>query len=275
MIMKQLKLMAFTAMLLVGAIACQKEEAEVTLTSDQIDQEVLAETLLAEIDELTDEGIDFQLGILKSGSDAGMYLDDACPVITYDKEANPRKIVFDYGTGCEGKDGKMRSGKIIITSTAFENLSFERVKSFENFVVEGKKMEGSITKKIKFNRDEFTRVAEIKEDVTIIFEDANTLTRKANLTREHAFGIPGVRADDESSTWGTAVTKRATGITITKTIEEATPLVFKNMCRQIVSGIVTFSNGDSTWSINYGNGECDNTATVTRNGETRTVKLRK
>jgi hypothetical protein len=42
-----------------------------------------------------------------------------------------------------------------------------------------------------------------------------------------------------------------------------------------VSGIATFANGEITWSIDYGTGECDNTATITRNGETRTVKIRK
>jgi hypothetical protein len=273
--MKKLSFVALAAAILLGTGSCQKEETLETTTIDQVDQEVVAENLLVELDELTDEGIDLKLSVLKSATVERMYLGDGCAVITFDKESMPQKMVIDFGDGCVGKDEKTRSGKIIITSSAFENLSFERVKTFENFVVDGEKVEGTITKKITFSEEELTRVALIVEDVSVTFEDNTTFTRKGNLTREHSFGIPGVRADDANKTWGEVVTKRANGATITKTIEETTPLLYKVLCRQIVSGIATFSNGDSTWTIDYGNGDCDNTATVTRNGETRTVKLRK
>lgn len=273
--MKQLKLAAIAAIFVLGTISCQKEETDSQMSNDQIDQEVIAENLLVELDELTEEGIDFQFDALKSGGSDRMFLNDACPVITYDKTSNPRKMILDFGTGCVGRDDKTRSGKIIITSNAFENLSLERVKTFENFTVEGKKIEGKITKKITLNRENLSRVAEIKEDITVTFEDNMILTRKGNLTREQIFGIPGVRADNETTTWGEVITTRPSGATITKTIAEATPLLFKASCRQIVSGIVTFTNGDTSWTIDYGAGECDNSATVTRNGETRTVKLKK
>jgi hypothetical protein len=213
--------------------------------------------------------------MLKSGGFDRMFLNDDCPVITYDKTSNPRKMTLDFGTGCVGRDDKTRSGKIIITSSAFENQTLERVKTFENFTVEGKKIEGEISKKITLNRENHSKIAEIKENITVTFEDNNTLKRKGNLTREHIFGLPGVRADNETTTWGEVITTRPSGATITKTIEETTPLLFKASCRQIVSGIVTFTNGDTSWTIDYGAGECDNTATVSRNGETRTVKIRK
>jgi hypothetical protein len=273
--MKQLKLAAIAVIFALGTISCQEEEAAQPMSNDQIDQEVLAENLLVELDELTEEGIDFQLNALKSGGADRLFLNDNCPVITYDKTSNPRKMILDFGTGCVGHDDKTRSGKIIITSSAFENLTLERVKTFENFIVEGKKIEGKIIKKITLNRENLSRVAEIKEDIKVTFEDNTILTRKANLTREQIFGIPGVRADNETKTWGEVITTRHSGATITKTIAEATPLLFKASCKQIVSGIVTFTNGDVSWTIDYGTGECDNTATVTRDGETRTVKLKK
>ena len=273
--MKKLSFVALATAILLGAGSCQKLETLVTTSIDQVDQEVVAENLLVELDEITDEGIDMKLSELKSGTVERMYLNDDCPLITFDKESTPQKMVIDFGDECVGKDEKTRSGKIIITSSAFENLSFERVKTFENFMVDSEKVEGTITKKITFNDEELTRVAVIVEDVSVTFEDNTTFTRKGNLTREHSFGIPGVRADDVTTTWGDVVTKRANGATITKTIDEATPLLYRVLCRQIVSGIVTFSNGDSTWTIDYGNGDCDNTATVTRDGETRMVKLRK
>lgn len=273
--MKQLKLVVLVSVLVLGAVSCQNDETEIQMSNDQIDQEVVAENLMIELDEMTDEGIEIQLGKLKSGNSDRIFLSDDCPVITYDKISNPRKITLDFGTGCVGRDDKTRSGKIIITCTAFENLSVTRDKTFENFTVDGKKIEGKISKKITLNREDLSRLADIEEDITVTFDDNTTLTRKANLTREHLFGMPAVRMDDETKTWGEVITKRASGVTITKTIEESTPLLFKASCRQIVSGIATFTNGNTTWTIDYGTGECDNTATITRDGETRTVKIRK
>jgi len=273
--MKQLKFAVITAAMFLSAISCQKEETEIQMSNSEAEQEVIAENLFAEIDALTEEAVDIQLNWLKSGNASESYLVDDCPVVTYDKTSTPRKIVLDYGTGCVGKDEKTRSGKIIITSTAFENLSVKREKTFDNFYVEGKKIEGKISKTVTFSREDRTRVAEVKEDVTVTFEDKTSLTRKAILTREHFLGVPAVKMDDETKTWGEVITKRASGVTISKTIEETTPLLFKASCRQIVNGIVTITNGDSSWTIDYGKGECDNTATITRNGETKTVKLKK
>jgi hypothetical protein len=275
MIMKQLKIAVISAAMLLGAVSCQNEEAEIKMTNIEAEQEAIAENLLADVDALTDEAVDIQLDWLKSGSASESDLVDDCPVVTYDKTSTPRKIILDYGTGCVGKDDKTRSGKIVITSTAFENLTVTRVKTFDNFYVEGKKIEGKISKTVIFSREDRTRIAKVEEDIKVIFEDNAFLTRKANLTRGHFLGVPAVRMDDETKTWGEVITKRASGVTITKTIEETIPLLFKAGCRQIVSGIVTFANGDTTWTIDYGTGECDNTATITRDGETKTVKLKK
>ena len=273
--MKKLSFVTIAAAVMLATISCQKEETPVSMTADQINDEIVVENLFVELDGLADEGVEWQLSPLKSGGVIGNYLNDDCPVITYDKESKPRKIVMDFGTGCVGKDGKTRSGKIIITSTAFENLMVERVKRFENFVVDGKNVEGKITTKVTINRELFSRLAIITEDLKVTLEDNTTFMRKGILTREHLLGKLGNPADDETTTWGEVVTKRANGATITKTIDKATPLLFKMECKQIVSGIAAFSNGEASWTIDYGSGECDNTATVTRNGETRTVKLRK
>ncbi len=273
--MKQLKFMVISAMMFLSTISCKKEETEIQMTNSEAEQEVIAENLLAEIDALTDEAVDIQLNWLKSGSVSENYLVDDCPVVTYDRTSTPRKIVLDYGTGCVGRDDRTRSGKIIITSTAFENLSVKREKTFDNFYVEGKKMEGKISKTVTFSREDLTRVAVVEEEITVTFEDNTSLTRKANLTREHYIGIPAVRMDDETKTWGEVITKCASGVTFTKTIDQTTPLLFKASCRQIVSGIATFVNGTANWTIDYGTGECDGIATITRDGESRTVKIGK
>jgi hypothetical protein len=273
--MRQLKFTVVAAVILLSANSCQKEETEIQMTNNEADQQVIAENLLIEIDALTDEAVELQLNRLKSGNIEESYFVDNCPAVTFEKTSEPHKIILDYGTGCVGRDDKTRSGKIIITSTAFENLTAKREKTFDNFYVEGKKVEGKISKTITLNREDHSRIALVEENITVTFEDGTNLTRIGNLTREHFFGILTVRFDDETLTWGEITTQHSSGVNITKTIDETTPLLFKAVCRQIVSGIATFSNGNTTWSIDYGTGECDNTASITRNGETRIVKIRK
>jgi hypothetical protein len=58
--------------------------------------------------------------------------------------------------------------------------------------------------------------------------------------------------------------------------EITTPLVRKGSCRYIVSGVIQLTI-DKTLvsSVDYGNGECDATATLTKDGTTVTLDLTK
>lgn len=256
--------------------SCQKQEA-LQEDSDTLSiQEVMADHILQELDMMTEEAIDLQLGILKSASIGGGWFADGCPVITYDRSSGTRVITMDYGDGCKGRDGKIRSGKIIIRSLAFENLTSTREKTFVGFTTEGRKVDGVITTAITLSRADFTRVSKVEEDVTITFADDKVLTRKANLTREHRLGAIADRTDDEILSWGTSETTRPGGMKISRVISEDNPLVFKASCRQIVSGVVVFTREDGgSWSMDYGDGACDDTAVITRNGVTRTIRLKK
>jgi hypothetical protein len=82
------------------------------------------------------------------------------------------------------------------------------------------------------------------------------------------------RTDDKITTWGEITGKRE-GVAYSKTISDKTPLVFLARCKQIVGGIVTRVSGTDKLIIDFGKGLCDNEATVTKNGETKTIKLHK
>lgn len=272
--MKQLKITIGVAALILAMTACDKNETEKVISDDQVKQEVVAEDLMSEIDLLTDEVIDLQLGFEKSATTAENYFIGDCPTVTFDKNAVPQKITIDFGTGCTGPDGVLRSGKIIITSSQFENKTVERTITFDHFTSEEYSIDGEIARTIIRDIENHSRTARITEDIEITFEDNTQLTRKASLTREHFFGLP-LAADNVTNTWGQVTTTFPDDITVTKTIAETTPLQFKLLCMQLVSGIATFDNGNRTWTIDYGDGECDNEATVTTNGVSKTVKLKK
>ncbi len=224
---------------------------------------------------MTDEALIFQLIPLKSASADASFLQTGCPVITHEKTEEFHILTLDFGDGCTGKDKKVKSGKIIVKSKSLGNHTFERVKTFDHFVIEGKKVEGTIKMHVVADRNDFSRVSEVEEDVTLTFpEDKGVLKRKALLTREYKFNIQKPGKMMTISTWGKAEITRSNGAKLTKIIEKSDPLVFTIECHRIVSGTVTFTTGDNqTWSIDYGDGECDNLAILTKNGESKTIKL--
>jgi hypothetical protein len=56
--------------------------------------------------------------------------------------------------------------------------------------------------------------------------------------------------------------------------EVTSPLVKAFTCRWISKGTVKIRVNDTVGLLDYGNGDCDNEATLTVNGTSRTIKLR-
>ena len=270
--MKSFKFTLLTCAFLIILTSCQKDENESTFNEDLIDQETEIENLLADLDAFSEEVIDSELGLLKSASLNGTDDEDSCPVITYYRNSEPRKMIIDFGNECEGRDGKLRSGKIIITSSSFENLMTTRTKTFEIFSVNGRDIDGIITKTVMLNREDKTRISEVHEDLTIA-SDGKIAFRKGTMNRMQEPGDLYNRSDDRISSWGEVVTVWQDNLTVTKIILEENPLVFLSACHQIVSGVLFVSAGDKSWSINYGDGNCDNQAIITRNGIERQKSL--
>lgn len=256
--------------------SCQKDQATQAIDDVAVSQqETQAEEILSDVDLLVDEAIDANTSQLKSANASLAYLTD-CPVITLDTSSDPQVLTIDFGTSCTGRDGKVRSGKIVVTSTSFKTFPSVRDKTFDNYYVDGNKVEGTVTKTIEKDQVNNIRTATLQEDVTITFADgAGTAHRVANLTRQYQRGALLNPLDNRVVSWGTVEFTRVSGVTVNKTIPADTPLVFKTACHQIVSGIVTVTTSNNvSWTIDYGNGDCDNQATLTRNGKTRQIVIR-
>jgi hypothetical protein len=254
--------------------SCNKEE--ITPDSSIVVEETNSEEYGVEIDAIADEAYEIaEANSLKSATTM-CYLND-CAVVTFDKSESIKVLTVDFGSGCVGNDGKTRTGKIIITTESFSETNKLRTFSFDGFTVNGNAVSGTIEKNITNNIDSNSRLAVISESIIIALAgDKGTLTRTAELTRLYEFGTIGQVRDNKFTTWGTAQFTNAKGRTITKTVLEATPLLYKTVCRQVVSGVKTidFGNG-KVWSVNFGDGTCDHLATVTDGGNTWVIRLRK
>ena len=99
------------------------------------------------------------------------------------------------------------------------------------------------------------------------------IEREFTRTREWIAGDKTLnRWDDVYSITGNASGKNFKGESYTRTI--LIPLEWAASCRFIKSGSIESVVGDKTpVLLDYGDGECDNEATLTKDGETRTILL--
>ena len=90
---------------------------------------------------------------------------------------------------------------------------------------------------------------------------------------ESTSGILGW-SDDIYSITGSATGTSASQNNFSATI--TSPLIKKMNCRHIVQGTFTFDpgNGKPVRTVDFGNGTCDDIATVTINGNVYTIQLR-
>ena len=141
-----------------------------------------------------------------------------------------------------------------------------------DFYVGGRKVEGTqkITNQGKNADGQW--VIEKKSNQTITHEDS-TVTNRTNteiLTWVAGFDTPA-KEDDEFYQAGTGSASIGDSITYKSVI--TTPLLIKRSCRSIVSGVIEITRGASLTVINYGTGECDNLATVTKDGVSEEIDM--
>ena len=217
---------------------------------------------------------------------------DACYTVSITHlnppDAFPVKIVIDFGTGCQGRDGRTRSGKIITTYTA--RLLYPGAKAtttFDNYHVDSIKVEG--THVITNQSTLPTSTANIVFIWKAVVEGAKLTKPSGNysewnstktITQIEGSATPILPLDDIYKVEGSANGKVKRGDLLVAWKAEITePLIKKFSCRWIVKGVLKVIrinlSSSSQWVgiINYGGGDCDNKAKVTINGVDHEITL--
>ena len=200
------------------------------------------------------------------------------PEVTIDKpeEANyPKTITIDYGTETETKHGIIISGKIIITvSAAPRTEGATKTISYENFVIDGKEVSGGSSRVFNAGEADGSGTITITGERVITFDDASISTRKVKKVKKWISGLDTKfnPSDDQLEITGETSVINSDNTQYKKAITKALKKIGE--CRYIVEGIVEISiNGTVETTIDYGNGECDNIVTITKDGETKEVKI--
>jgi hypothetical protein len=217
---------------------------------------------------------------LKSGDNSAN-----CPNILIEQPEDtkyPKVILFDYGDeNCQDEFGRQKRGRVIVTKTASHwKVGSERRVEFDDFFVNDNGVTGKRKYKNEGKNEEGHWTFEVDVDITIHKTEDVEWTKKTTRTRTLIAGADTRKQnnDDVYLITGTSVYTNTKGYTIIREI--TTPLYREKVCRFPSSGIVEIvkekNNTSTTQHLDYGNGECDNIATLyNESGESKEITLGK
>jgi hypothetical protein len=265
-----------------GSIQFTDEELTVSEESETID--ALLEDIIQEMEQVTIENEEqlFSTASLKSTEEEPL-----CPVLTKTMlNDSTRLLTLDYGDSC-GFLIRNRFDQVIDTLVKKGIIYFEVCKrfrqtnayrkiSYDNYYVNGYKIEGThtVTNTGYVADSTQIRFTVILENGKITTPDGQEYTRETNRER---FWIAGLdtpfHGDDEYLIWGVVEGINRAGQQYTRTITDS--IHISVACKFILSGEIEVQiEGQDPFYINYGDGDCDAAATVSRNGESKEIVLR-
>jgi hypothetical protein len=240
--------------------------------ADQLSDAVIS-SVDANINTLAGNGYSTPAAV-KGTSDASVV------TITIDKPDSatfPKIITIDYGTTSyiDSRNDTLK-GKIIVTISAqlWKSGATKTIKLVD-FYVNGNNIKGlKVITNNGLNAAKNPSTTVVVSD-TIIRVDKSTIIRNSTRTRERISnnGTPKIFWDDEFSTTGSTIGVNAKGVAYT--VEITSPLISYNDYRFFVKGTITTTTQNKTVVLDYGDGTRDNKATITVNGTTKNITLKK
>jgi hypothetical protein len=254
---------------------CKKDNIQLEDTKLSQD-DAYAESTFENVSDMADEAYDIGTGNhLKAFPGDRMFLSD-CATVTLDTNIFPRTMTIDFGEeNCLCQDGKYRRGKILITFTGrYREPGTVITHDFENYFVNDRSVDGTKVVTNMGENENGNLYFTIEVEGIIQKEDGSTFTWNSSRVREWIQGSDTHnRWDDIYLITGTANGTRPNGLTWEREI--IVPLRVELACRFIVSGSIELRPQDRPVRLlDYGNGDCDNIATVTINGVVYTIYLK-
>lgn len=201
-------------------------------------------------------------------------------IITIDKAGLtvfPKKMSIDFGTtGFTDKRGNVLKGKIYLTiSNRMSIAGSSRKVEYSNFFINDNAVKGSKT--VTYNGETAGKPSwSIVAKDTIVHVDGTTVVWNSERTRTRTDNNSTlVYWDDTYSITGSSNGINAKGVAYSMQIDATKPLVIIGGWKYYVSGAVTISTEKRSALIDYGDGTKDDKATITINGVTKTINLRK
>lgn len=242
-------------------VGCQKDEddssnEEISTTSSKNNE--LADNLYSDMDNV----VNITVTPLEEDETRSMLLksDNSCADISFELSQDSSyltEVVIDFGTGCDYQ-GRTRTGKIIITKTdRMRNVGAQTTITLEDYTVDGYAVEGTktnTTSSISLQEGSVTYTTEVRNG-KITAPDGASFTWESDRTT-----VIGILSGDITIK-GTASGVNQLGIAYT--VDIINDIVLKRGCTYITQGTLEVNpEGFATRTVDYGDGTCDNIATV-------------
>ncbi len=280
-------------------VACQKntdvqdalkEETEQAITTSEADAEadVLYDDVFDNVMGINEEvGLGGSIGVFgrssvvnTAGRFEGTDSTQRCFTVTITPLAPgvfPKKVILDFGTGCKGKDGHIRRGKVITNfSGRMVEPGSKAITTFDGYYLDSTKIQG--THIIQNNSTSNNRVFMVRVENGMLSQPSGNYVAWNELkvrTQIEGNGTPNFLNDDIFSIRGEASgTVKRNDRTIQWTSNIVEPVIRKFTCRWAVKGQIKITRNTKESLLDYGNGTCDDQATLTINGNIHSITLR-
>lgn len=264
------------ALIAVFAVAsCSKDDSDsgaAALTTDDVSVNAKMDAISNDISEIAEDQLDQQSA---SKMNHPSILPE-CATVTTVVSGSTWTRTIDFGTtGCQYHNGAMLRGQIIISgSTNFSQSPYVWTYSFSNFYYNNILVEGTKTLSRTVQATNYLAtphpVVLINLDLTITFPNTNVYDRTGTRTREliEGYDTPLLFHDNVyliTGSWSTV----GTNSSHVSTISGADPFRVEIDCQyKLVSGVLSIVRNNHTAVLDYGDGNCDNTATISIDGAT-------
>ncbi len=263
---------------LIFSVSCTSDiEPLAGIDDASVEADLIAQADFEEIDDIASNMMS-----IADGGTGGRITDHndercGCAEVTHDQEN--QTITIDFGDGCEGSNGVFRSGKIIIkyNGRRFVPGSYWVI-TFEEFYVNRRHIEGVRT---VTNISE-SLAADPKFHITleggkVTWPDETFATREVDRVRVWIRSSNPLL--DEYHILARSVAEGTTRKEVNYSCLVLEDLIYKRTCRGArkgripVAGVKEVVFGDRKFTIDFGDGECDNIVTITSADGTRTINL--
>ena len=262
--------------------SCRKKEKEEDNDTQSATESSLANSIDNDMNNIADEaGRTKNVSSFRTTEESAVL--SSCATLQFDTlvNTNADTITVNYGANnCLCNDGRQRRGILIIVYTGKYKDSLNTINiTPQNYYVNDNKVSGSKTIKNLGHNAQGHLVYSIIANISILKADnSGTIQWSSTRQREWLVGENTlIWSDDKYSITGSSNGSTANGRSFTAVIANGKPLI-RDMsigCRKhFVSGELELTpQNKPTRYIDYGNGTCDDKATVTINNKTYTITL--
>ena len=196
-----------------------------------------------------------------------------CATVTVDRDSFPKTVTIVYGEDCVTRRGIKKSGTVIITlSDSVHTPGSTYSVQYIDLQLGNKLINLEASYTYEGLNENNNPVVSWESYSTTIKRDSIVIKRRFSHTKEWLSGFRTAYIDDDQFLLtGGGQVKINDRYEFSRVIID--PLYFDRACRFILSGVIEITRNGESMLIDFGDGECDNIATVTKDGESAEIEL--